>query len=43
MSQWIFNINFDINKITKNINCFVLVAPTSVNYKDKTSIKQISM
>jgi len=34
-------INFNINKIAKNINCFVLVAPTSVIYKDKTSIKQL--
>jgi len=41
-SQSIFNINFNINKIAKNINCFVLLAPTSVIYKDKTSIKQMS-
>ena len=31
-----------MNKIAKNINCFVFVAPTSVIYKDKTNIKQIS-
>ena len=42
MSQRIFNINSDINKIAKNVNCFVLVAPTSVTYKDKASIEQIS-
>jgi len=38
----IFNINSNINKIAKNINCFVLVDPSAVIYKDKTSIKQIS-
>jgi len=38
----IFNTNSNINKIAKNINCFVLVVPTSVIYEDKTSIKQIS-
>jgi len=37
-SQRIFNINFNINKIAKNINRFVLVAPISTIYKDKTSI-----
>ena len=42
-SQRIFNLNFNIYKIAKKINCFVLVARTSVIYKDKTSIKQISM
>jgi len=42
-SQRIFNIiNFNINKTAKNIGCFVLVAPTSVIYKDKASIEQIS-
>jgi len=35
--------NFNLNKVAKNINCFVLVVPTSVIYKDKTSIKQISI
>ena len=42
-SQRIFNINSSINKIAKNINGIVLVVPTSVIYKDKTNIKQISM
>jgi len=41
-SQRIFNISFNINNIAKNISCFVLVAPTSVIYKDKASIEQIS-
>jgi len=41
-SQRIFNITSNINKIVKNINCFVLVAPTSVVYKVKASIEQIS-
>jgi len=35
-------MSFDINKIAKNISCFVLVAPTSVIYKDKASTEQIS-
>jgi len=41
-SQRIFNINSNINKIAKNNSCFVLVGPTSVIYKDKASIEQIS-
>jgi len=41
-SQRVFNMNSNVNKIAKNINCFVLVAPTSVIYKDKSSIKQLS-
>jgi len=35
-------MNFNITKIAKNINCFVLVANSSVTYKDKKGIKQIS-
>ena len=42
-SQRIFSINSNVNKIAKNISCFVLVDPTSVIYKDKASIEQISM
>jgi len=38
--QRIFNINSKINKIVKNISFLVLVAPTSVIYKDKASIEQ---
>jgi len=41
-SQRIFNINFNIKKIARNISCFVLVAPTSVIYEDKDSIEQLS-
>ena len=35
-------MNSNIHKIAKNVSCFVLVAPTSVIYKDKASIEQIS-
>jgi len=37
----IFDINSNINKIAKNISCFILVGPTSVIYKEKASIEQI--
>ena len=39
-SQRIFNINLTLTKIAKHVSYFVLVASTSVIYKDKASIEQ---